>query len=98
MRRVIGPAGVRLGRVGHLSYNTNFIADMGGVPPIIGTTTSQVQGYPINGWCSARTRSAMPTATAIITANEITVGANQCVRGLTPIRGGKSRERAGSTC
>src|SRR5256886_14366016 len=33
----------------NFSYNTNFIADMGGVPPIIGTTTSQVQGYPING-------------------------------------------------
>jgi len=26
----------------NFSYNTNFIADMGGVPPIIGTTTSQV--------------------------------------------------------
>src|SRR5204863_431613 len=29
----------------YFSYNTNFIADMGGVPPIIGTTTSQVRGY-----------------------------------------------------
>ena len=32
------------------SYNTNFIADMGGVPPIIGTTIQQRQGYPIDGY------------------------------------------------
>ena len=32
------------------AYNTNFIADMGGLPPIVGTTTRQTQGYPINGW------------------------------------------------
>src|SRR3989441_12914670 len=32
------------------AYNTNFIADMGGVPPIIGTTTRQALGTPINAW------------------------------------------------
>jgi TonB-linked SusC/RagA family outer membrane protein len=32
------------------SYNTNFIADMGGVPPIIGTTIQEQQGYPIDGY------------------------------------------------
>jgi TonB-linked SusC/RagA family outer membrane protein len=34
------------------AYNTNFIADMGGVPPIItnSTLTRQRQGYPINAW------------------------------------------------
>ena len=32
------------------SYNTNFIADMGGVPPIIGTTIRERQGYPIDGY------------------------------------------------
>src|SRR5437016_4582083 len=38
-------------------YNTNFIADMGidpatgkPIPPIIGTTTQQRVGYPINAW------------------------------------------------
>jgi len=32
------------------SYNTNFIADLGGVPPIIGTTIQERQGYPIDGY------------------------------------------------
>ena len=38
-------------------YNTNFIADMGidpatgkPIPPIVGTTTQQRVGYPINAW------------------------------------------------
>jgi TonB-linked SusC/RagA family outer membrane protein len=32
------------------SHNTNFIADLGGVPPIVGTTMQQRQGYPIDGY------------------------------------------------
>jgi len=58
----------------NLSYNTNFIADMGGVPPIIGTTTSQVQGYPINGWWQRPYTFSDLDGNGVITANEITVG------------------------
>ncbi len=32
------------------AHNTNFIADMGGVPPIIGTTMQERRGYPIDGY------------------------------------------------
>src|SRR5205807_8784405 len=58
----------------NFSYNTNFIADMGGVPPIIGTTTSQVQGYPINGWWQRPYTFSDADGNGIITANEIQVG------------------------
>ena len=58
----------------NFSYNTNFIADMGGVPPIIGTTTSQVQGYPINGWWQRPYTFSDLDGNGVITANEITVG------------------------
>lgn len=54
-------------------YNTNFIADMGGVPPIIGTTTRQIAGYPINGWWQRPYTFADTDGNGIITANEITV-------------------------
>ena len=60
----------------NLSYNTNFIADMGGVPPIIGTTTSQVQGYPINGWWQRPYTFSDADGNGVITANEISVGPN----------------------
>jgi len=58
----------------NFSYNTNFIADMGGVPPIIGTTTSQVRGYPINGWWQRPYTFSDADGNGVITANEITVG------------------------
>jgi TonB-linked SusC/RagA family outer membrane protein len=32
------------------SHNTNEIEDMGGVPPIVGTTIQQREGYPIDGY------------------------------------------------
>ncbi len=54
-------------------YNTNFIADMGGVPPIIGTTTRQITGYPINGWWQRPYTFSDRDGNGIITANEITV-------------------------
>lgn len=34
----------------NLSHNTNVIDDMGGVPPIVGTTIQQREGYPIDGY------------------------------------------------
>jgi outer membrane receptor protein involved in Fe transport len=55
------------------AYNTNFIADMGGLPPIVGTTTRQTQGYPINGWWQRPYTFADADHNGIITANEITV-------------------------
>jgi TonB-linked SusC/RagA family outer membrane protein len=55
------------------AYNTNFIADMGGVPPIIGTTTRQTTGYPINGWWQRPYTFADANGDGIITASEITV-------------------------
>jgi len=55
------------------AYNTNFIADMGGLPPIIGTTTRQIQGYPINGWWQRPYTFNDANGDGIITANEITV-------------------------
>ncbi len=55
------------------AYNTNFIADMGGLPPIIGTTTRQTQGYPINGWWQRPYTFSDANGDGIITANEITV-------------------------
>ncbi|HEV8381063.1 MAG TPA: SusC/RagA family TonB-linked outer membrane protein [Gemmatimonadales bacterium] len=54
-------------------YNTNFIASMGDVPPIIGTTTRQIAGYPINGWWQRPYTYADADGNGIITANEITV-------------------------
>lgn len=54
-------------------YNTNFIADMGGVPPIIGTTTRQMAGYPINAWFQRPYTFQDLDGNGIITANEITV-------------------------
>jgi len=55
------------------AYNTNFIADMGGVPPIIGTTTRQQVGYPINGWWQRPYTYKDVDGNGIIEANEITV-------------------------
>jgi hypothetical protein len=43
------------------------------VPPIIGTTTRQITGYPINGWWQRPYTFADANGDGIITANEITV-------------------------
>jgi len=55
-------------------YNTNFIADMGGKPTIItSSTTRQAQGYPINGWWQRPYTFNDANGDGIITASEITV-------------------------
>jgi TonB-linked SusC/RagA family outer membrane protein len=36
------------------STNDNKLVSLGGVPPIIGTTQSQREGYPLNGWWSRK--------------------------------------------
>jgi len=55
------------------SHNTNFIADMGGVPPIIGTTIQQRQGYPIDGYWQRAYTYADADGNGIITQREIHV-------------------------
>lgn len=55
------------------SHNTNFIADMGGVPPIIGTTIQQRQGYPIDGYWQRAYTFADADRNGIITQNELHV-------------------------
>ena len=62
------------------AYNTNFIAEMGvdpatgkPIPPIVGTTTRQTAGYPINGWWQQPYTFADKDGNGIITADEITV-------------------------
>ncbi len=55
------------------AYNTNFIADMGGVPPIVTATTRQIAGYPINGWWQQPYTFADKDGNGIITKDEITV-------------------------
>ena len=62
------------------AYNTNFIADMGidpatgkPTPPIVGTTTRQAVGYPINAWFQQPYTFQDLDGNGIITANEITV-------------------------
>ena len=61
-------------------YNTNFIADMGidpetgrPIPPIVGTTVQQREGYPINGWWQRPYTFADADGNGVITASEITV-------------------------
>jgi len=36
------------------SSNKNLLVSLGGVPPIVGTTTQQREGYPLNGWWSRK--------------------------------------------
>jgi TonB-linked SusC/RagA family outer membrane protein len=61
-------------------YNTNFIADMGvdpatgkPIPPIVGTTVQQREGYPINAWWQQPYTFSDADGNGIITANELTV-------------------------
>jgi TonB-linked SusC/RagA family outer membrane protein len=55
------------------AYNTNFIADMGDIPPIIGTTTRQQRGTPINAWFQRPYTFSDANGDGIIVASEITV-------------------------
>lgn len=36
------------------SINDNELVSLGGVPPIVGTTVQQREGYPLNGWWSRK--------------------------------------------
>src|SRR6185503_20008347 len=56
------------------SHNTNVIDDLGGVPPIIGTTISQKQGYPLQSYWVRPYTFADADNNGLITVNEVTVG------------------------
>jgi hypothetical protein len=56
------------------SHNTNKIRDLGDVPPIIGTTISQKEGFPLNSYWQRPYTYNDADGNNIITANEITVG------------------------
>ena len=71
--RIVDKPGFGAGLAVNAAYNTNFIADMGGVAPIIGTTTRNITGYPINGWWQRPYTFSDADGNGIITANEITV-------------------------
>ena len=57
------------------STNKNELVSLGGVPPIITSSTiRQVEGYPLNGWWSRRLESfADADGDGVITLSEITV-------------------------
>jgi len=80
------------------SYNTNFIADMGGVPPIIGTTIQQRVGYPIDGyWQRPYTYrdvdgNGIITACTVVPASACTVP-NEVFVGDTAVFVGRSQPR-----
>src|SRR5262249_37797095 len=68
------------------STNHNTIAQLG-VPSIIGTTTQQREGYPIDGWWQRPYTYADLDGNGIITANEITVADSAAFIGpSTPTR------------
>ena len=56
------------------STNSNELVDLGGVPPIIGSSISQMEGYPLNGYWAEKIRSFDDAdGNGIITADEIVV-------------------------
>ncbi|MDP9348648.1 MAG: SusC/RagA family TonB-linked outer membrane protein [Gemmatimonadota bacterium] len=56
------------------STNSNRLVSLGGVPPIIGTTIQQREGFPLNGWWSRRLESFDDVdKNGIITRTEIVV-------------------------
>ncbi|MGK2935400.1 MAG: SusC/RagA family TonB-linked outer membrane protein [Gemmatimonadaceae bacterium] len=67
--------------VGH-SMNDNELVDLGGVPPIIGATISQKEGYPLYGWWVRPIRSfADANGDGFITVDELVIGDTSEFRG-----------------
>jgi len=57
------------------STNRNELVDLGDVPPIIGTTIRQIEGYPLNGyWQRPILGYGDADGNGIITASEVVVG------------------------
>lgn len=66
------------------SYNSNTLASLGGVPPIIGTTIHQREGYPLNSYWLQPYTFADADGNGIITASEITVQDSAAFIGPNP--------------
>ena len=56
------------------SYNQNKIVSLGGTPPNRGTTTSDIEGYPIQGWWLRPYSYQDTNGDGIISLSELTVG------------------------
>lgn len=56
------------------SHNSNELEDLGGTPPIIGTTISQKEGFPLNSYWLRAYAFDDADGNGIVTRNEITVG------------------------
>ncbi|HEY0706899.1 MAG TPA: TonB-dependent receptor, partial [Polyangia bacterium] len=56
------------------SHNDNELRDLGGVPPIVGTTISQKEGYPLNSYWLVPFTYEDSNGDNIIVASEITTG------------------------
>jgi len=56
------------------SYTKNEIIDLGGLPPIVGTTTSDKEGYPIQGWWQRPYTYADANGDGLIARSEVAVG------------------------
>ncbi len=57
------------------STNSNRLVDLGDVPPIIGTTISQIEGFPLNGFWQRPIQSFEDkNGDGLIGANEVVVG------------------------
>ena len=69
------------------SRNSNELVDLGGVPPIIGTTISQIEGFPLNGYHQiALLGYSDANSDGRITASEITLGDSVEFRGYSQPR------------
>jgi TonB-linked SusC/RagA family outer membrane protein len=56
------------------STNSNELVDLGGVPPIVGSSISQMEGYPLNGYWANKIESYNDAdGNGIITKDEIVV-------------------------
>ncbi|HEX8242761.1 MAG TPA: TonB-dependent receptor, partial [Longimicrobium sp.] len=57
------------------SHNSNELVDLGGVPPIIGSTIQNREGFPLNGYWQRPLKSFSDLdGNGIITVNELVVG------------------------
>ena len=86
------------------SSNNNELVSLGGVPPIVGTTTQQREGYPLNGWWSRKLSGYEDENNNGIIATERDHGRLDSASSVAQAssdrrsRRSSSRSRAASTC